>query len=279
MVQQLFNGYEPNRVYKTDNYYMFSFLQENRNIVFEKVRQLEVLIKAHGQQQPISVNEKMEIIDGQHRFQACKNLGATVEFMIRPGATAQNALHHNQGGSNWKLKDRIHYYAETGNEDYKILRDWSEQNADISIAMVASILRGTGENRAMYLTQNGELKSLKSQRALKESSYIGSDIHVGLFKIRDIESARRRLYCVRSILDALPAGKVANGKIVSALIKIMKNEKFKYDQLVFQIKSYPTKIYPVTTTEECVKMLDDLYNYKKRIDNRVALYQYDSRRK
>jgi hypothetical protein len=102
---------------------------------------------------------------------------------------------------------------------------------------------------------------------------------VGLFKIADIHGARRRLYCIRAVLDALPDGKVAKGKVVSALIKIMRIEQFKHDQLVFQIKSYPTKIHPVTSTDDCVKMFDELYNYKRRNDKRVTLYEYDSRRK
>jgi hypothetical protein len=279
MVQQLFNGYEPNRVYKTDNYKMFSMLAENRNVSIEKVRQLEILIKMHGQQAPISVNEKMEIIDGQHRFLACENLGATVEFMIRPGATAQSALYHNQGGNNWKLKDHIHYYAKTGNEHYKILFDWIEKNPDISAQSIASILRGSLENRWMYFSKNGELTSNHKLKELKGNYPIGSDVQVGLFKIADIHGARRRLYCIRAVLDALPDGKVAKGKVVSALIKIMRIEQFKHDQLVFQIKSYPTKIHPVTSTDDCVKMFDELYNYKRRNDKRVTLYEYDSRRK
>lgn len=279
MVQQLFNGYEPNRVYKTDDYDAFSFLHENRDVSIQKVSQLETLIKMHGQQAPIHVNEKMQIIDGQHRFHACKNLGTTVEFMIRPGTVGQNALYYNQGGSNWKLKDCIDYYAKTGNEHYKILSKWIEDNPDMAPPVLATILRGGLTTRFMYLSKDGGLISDKVAKHKTGSSPIGSDVHVGLFKIRDLEGARRRLYQVRAILDALPTGKVAKGKVVSAMIKMMRNEQFKYDQLVFQIKSYPTKIYPVTSTDDCVKMFDDLYNYKKRNDKRVTLYQYDSRRK
>lgn len=279
MVQQLFNGYEPNRVYKTDNYDAFSFLNENRYVSIQKVSQLEVLIKMHGQQAPIHVNEKMQIIDGQHRFHACKNLGVPVEFMIRPGTVAQNALYYNQGGSNWKLKDCIDYYAKTGNEHYKILSKWIEGNPDMAPAVLATILRGELTNRYMYLSKDGALISSDVGKHKAGSTGIGSDVQVGLFKIRDLEGARRRLYQIRAVLDALPTGKLAKGKVVSAMIKMMRNEEFKYDQLVLQIKLYPTKIYPVTSTDECVKMFDDLYNYKKRNERRVTLYQYDSRRK
>ena len=279
MVQQLFNGYEPNKIYATDNYNMFSFILGNRAIEMKDVRRLEILIKLHGQEQPIFVNEKMEIIDGQHRFCACKNLGRSVEFIIRPGTNAANALNSNTGGHNWNIDNRIGYYAQTENEDYKILWKWRSENPDIPATVIAAILRGSLENRYMYISEDGKLTTHKNRKKGVEYSTIGNDVQVGEFKIRDLVSARNRIEAIRTILDVLPAGKTSKGKAASALIKIMRNEHFDYKRLAERIQRLPSYIHPVTTTDECVKMFDEVYNYNKRGKNRTPLYEYDSRRK
>ena len=72
-------------VMKTTNYDMFKFMEGNRqtnssnlNQIIESMKEKQLII-------PITVNEKFEIIDGQHRFKACKYLGLPVYFIIEKG--------------------------------------------------------------------------------------------------------------------------------------------------------------------------------------------------
>ena len=68
-------------IYETRDYKAFSFITGNRNINkshLEKLRKsmMEMLIPI-----PIVVNEKLQIIDGQHRYMICKEEGWTLTFM------------------------------------------------------------------------------------------------------------------------------------------------------------------------------------------------------
>ena len=74
-----------NVVFSTTKYDMFSFLDANRKL---NVRNYSKLINSMKEEQlkiPIIVNEKFQIIDGQHRFTAEKELGLPVYYMVQKG--------------------------------------------------------------------------------------------------------------------------------------------------------------------------------------------------
>lgn len=73
-------------VYKTSDYTIFSFMEDNRVVNADIVRKIKEKIQEFGWiREPILVNEKLQIIDGQHRFTALKELGFPVEFIIDEG--------------------------------------------------------------------------------------------------------------------------------------------------------------------------------------------------
>ena len=60
---------------ETNNYDIFKNMLGNREL---KDKNYKKLMRSINEKQliiPILVNEKFEIIDGQHRFSACKSLG------------------------------------------------------------------------------------------------------------------------------------------------------------------------------------------------------------
>ena len=68
------------RILTTTNYDQFTFLKSNREIDQNHVYRLVKLIKdAEGhQKEPVIVNEKLEVISGQHRIKADEKLGMRV---------------------------------------------------------------------------------------------------------------------------------------------------------------------------------------------------------
>lgn len=68
------------QILETTNYAMFSFLQENRQPHNRPM--LAESIKKHGLLMPIDVNANLQIIDGQHRFLACMQLGLPVQYRV-----------------------------------------------------------------------------------------------------------------------------------------------------------------------------------------------------
>ena len=110
--------------YKTSNYELFTRLEGNRPVLSNRVTKIKGSITKNGYIfNPIVVNEKMEIIDGQGRFEALKMLGRPIDYVIAEGAGLQECIALNASGTIWTITDYINSYCEMGNENYIRLRD------------------------------------------------------------------------------------------------------------------------------------------------------------
>ena len=74
-----------NEVYETNDYSQFKFLNNNRDISTKHVNKLIKSMKEKRLISPILINESGQIIDGQHRFEAQKNLGFPVPYIVQKG--------------------------------------------------------------------------------------------------------------------------------------------------------------------------------------------------
>src|ERR1035438_3196611 len=108
---------------KSTNYSNFKMVDNNRNINNGLVERLTHSIEKLGyiEARPILVNDNMEIIDGQHRFLACKKLGLPIVYAQYNGeATDEDIIVElNTTQLIWRLADYIHHYAVKGVKFHK----------------------------------------------------------------------------------------------------------------------------------------------------------------
>lgn len=103
---------------KTNNYPMFKNMIGNREI---KDKNYKKLIRSMSEKQliiPILVNEKLEIIDGQHRFNACKTLQLPVYYYIIPGYEIEDVKRANLVSCNWNLDDYLNLHIQLAKGEY-----------------------------------------------------------------------------------------------------------------------------------------------------------------
>lgn len=111
-----------NTLLTTTNYNMFRLADYNRNVEPQHVQQLINEAKAgHKFLQPVIVNEKMEVIDGQHRLKAIQELKQPVEYIIKPGTGKDDVISMNNTQKSWSPKAWIQSYANAGNRNYQAL--------------------------------------------------------------------------------------------------------------------------------------------------------------
>ena len=122
-------------VMKTKNYEMFRFMDGNRetnpsnlNQIIESMKEKQLVI-------PITVNERFEIIDGQHRFKACQYLGYPVYYVMEQGYTIDDVIRANvNGGRKWFDADYLHRYCKLGVDRYlkiqKVIEDFNISTND-----------------------------------------------------------------------------------------------------------------------------------------------------
>lgn len=146
-------------VYETKNYNNFKYLKGNRDILNKRKETIIQSIQENGWiTNPIVVNENMEIIDGQGRFEALKELGMPVQYVIAEGATIETCITLNFRQKNWTSDDYIKCFADLGNTNYVILKKCMETyglGCDATAVLLSSNFSDTQKNKTI---QRGEFK-------------------------------------------------------------------------------------------------------------------------
>lgn len=96
------------QIYMTYDYGMFKGIKGNRIINPTNYAKLLTSMKEEYLYEPILVNEKFEIIDGQHRFNVCKALGYPVLYHIKYGYGMAQVKRANLSGVNWGKAEFLH---------------------------------------------------------------------------------------------------------------------------------------------------------------------------
>lgn len=111
------------QIVKTTDYSSFKLILSNREVDANHVRKLVKSITRKNLLfiRPLIVNDKMQLIDGQHRLAAAKEIKAEVYYLKVEGLTKADIAVLNTAQKNWTGSDFINFYAVEGNEHYKNL--------------------------------------------------------------------------------------------------------------------------------------------------------------
>lgn len=106
--------------YRTSDYYsLFCRLEGNRPVLTARVQKILLSIKRDGYIfNPLVVNEKYQIIDGQGRFEALKTLGLPIDYVVAPGTGRAECITLNAYNTKWTTLDFISSYGEDSNINY-----------------------------------------------------------------------------------------------------------------------------------------------------------------
>lgn len=142
------------------NYDKFKFVSGNRPISESNVNSLVNSIQRYGYQssKPITVNKDFEIIDGQHRFIACKKLGLPIIFEFTPDGVNSDELmiELNKTQRIWRLAEYINHYAEKDIPFYVECRRFEEEHK-LGVSNTLALCGKTHEAREIRKGINIEL--------------------------------------------------------------------------------------------------------------------------
>lgn len=131
---------QDNIIYCTNDYTIFKKLCGNRDVLDQRKNTIKSSIIENGYiRNPIVVNEKLEIIDGQGRFEALKELKMPVEYVIAHGAGQKECIALNVNQKNWKTIDYIKSFAEMGIEEYKFIESMCAMFPDSDPAQIVGV--------------------------------------------------------------------------------------------------------------------------------------------
>lgn len=238
-------------VKKTRDYSMFTILERNRDVEEAAVNNLVVSIRKRGQLQPIIVNQSLEVIDGQHRLEACQILGYEVAYLISNNASIKDVVLINNSQKPWNYKDYIKTFSHTNHwnhREYEKLKSYVKTYG-FGFTICRNLLVG-------HFQAGGATNPQKAFEA-------------GNFKVKDLQKAERwgnQLLKIKAFASHL----VRVGKFCMAFVKVQKLEEFSLLLAYEQIEKNVRKFDRCQNQEDWDEAMVKAYNYnlkgnKKRI--------------
>ena len=223
------------------NYEMFGLnKKKNRPINKSNVKKLKIEISKVGIINPILVDSNFNILDGQHRFAALKELGRSVPYIINQTLSPEYIPKLNASGTAWKLWDYICSYANE-DDDYLKLKDKINEYKflGVSTACVIFSAKNTGRLNITKL------------------------IKIGEFEFKDRSVVASYLQEVREHHLSMPTNTAI------AIKEIMEeNEMFDRQRFLRFIKQ-GTRIPNFNDVKPARKYVSDFYNFRLRSENKI----------
>jgi hypothetical protein len=232
-----------NTIHATTEYNKFKFLKGNRKVLRDRVNALKESMLIETLLTPITVNENYEIIDGQHRFQALKELGKSINYIIQPGLTIKDAIRMNQNVKTWALKDYEHTHLTSENKNYIMFNEFKSKYK-FGFNECLTLLTGSPHTHELPRFKNGELKITKLEEATHKAELIW------LLSDLSPKGFRRRVF-------------------VYAMIHVLNNPNFIFSEFLVRLKRKPEDLKIRTTKYETLVDVENIYN--KNRTNKIWL--------
>lgn len=231
------------KVYETNDYEKFKTLTGNRTTDVRRIRKIEDSIKNVGYiHNPIIVNEKFEVIDGQGRLEALKKLHMSVPYVVQEGIGVKECISMNINQTNWKHIDYIKSYVDIGNQSYIYLYDLIKKFPNISTLVVEYAVSETIRFDVSSL-MDGKFECTEAQylNAFNKLQYLEN------FNFLDYKNINGRNWCfLYALCFCYDCKKVDNKKLIE------------------KVRTYSYMIDAFVSQLQCLQLLEKIYNMKTR---------------
>jgi hypothetical protein len=228
----------------TNDYELFTFIDGNRDININQLSRLSESIDEDYIPVPIIVNEKKQIIDGQHRYEVVKTLKKPVYFIEIAGLKLPEVHRLNNNTKNWTATEYMNGYAKLGYPDYIQYKEFKK-------------LYNFGHNETMALLQN------KSSR-----NNAFKDFREGLFKIASYKKAEKVAEKITMIKQYYDGYK--RRSFVFAMMNLFQNEEYNHAEFLHKLSFQSIRLVDCTTVKQYISLVEDIYNYHRK--DKIRLY-------
>jgi len=236
------------KILQTTNYDKFRDIRGNREINREHLKKLSnsILDDNMLDLNPIIVNEKMEVLDGQHRLLACKSLGIPVSYVVAENGGIKEVRMLNSNIRNWTMKNYLDSYISRGMEEYIKLQKFMDKTGS-TLGVSILLLTGNLSKSSQSVTEdyrNGDFKAVQEQYAYDMIKKITE-----LSKFCEDECYRNR-------------------EFISALGFVYRNG-YTHEELLDKIKSSHVNFMGLQTRKQYIRKFEDILSWKQKAPVRL----------
>ena len=219
-------------VHTTTDYSQFKFINGNRDIVPLHVERLKKSMQKRYLFTIIVVNENMEIIDGQNRFTAIKDLGLELNYVIMKDYELVDVQELNKNNKSWKQADFLKGYIKLGFDDYIQYDNFQKK---YQLPFNESMLLLSGQDNGQFV------KDVFNQ---------------GNFKIKSLDKA---IEIANKLQRLEPYYKTWRNKFfVRTMVQKFKEEGFDFEHFFEVVKSNPNVLEDKANIAQCKMLVDTI---------------------
>lgn len=237
------------KIQTTKDYAIFRTIAGNRTLnksnlknITKSVAEMNMLAA-----QPIIVNEDMEIVDGQHRFQIARDNKFPVYYVVIEGGDLRAVQLLNNTARRWNREDYVKSFASMGNMNYKRLWEFAQETGEsIGVSIVAIL--GHGGGSVSNKLKNGLLE----------------------FTAEDIEYGETILGIRDEVIKHFD-GPVERQEYLIRALRVV-DQKGYTNELLEAFTKRGIKIKHQPSESEYLREFENILNYKTREKNLVRLF-------
>ncbi len=227
-------------IYETYNYELFKTLEGNRGTNKGHIKSLTSSMEEIYLISPVIVNSKMEIIDGQHRYEAAKGLGLPIRYIIDKDASLRAVQLLNAKSKDWTPTDYMESYISLGNKEYVKYKLFYEK----------------------YKFNHTSCQALLNGNSAIRGQSSASQFNEGLFVCKDYDHATKIADLVKLSGEYYAGYK--RRSYIFAIAELMKNNNFDYKQFLIKLNTQRDKMFDCTSKLKYIELIEDIYNYRSR---------------
>lgn len=246
-----------NLIFETKNYDKIKKLSGNREVDKNNVKNIKKSIEKNGykKSKPISIDKNLEIIDGQHRKEACKELNISVPFMIETNHNDSLKLTQdlNSNQKNWKITDFINSYADRGFEDYILFNNFLKDE-NISSSLLIWLLYHSRSGEVQLDIKTGKLTCTEKQ-------------------LVEIKKTINKAKEIRSMIpyNSVQYKNFMKDKVLIPLILIMNQKSYNHSRMIKQIQEEYFSL-DMSNMSNAGTSLVNIYNKRLSKQNKLPDY-------
>jgi hypothetical protein len=225
------------QVHTTSDYFLFKSIDGNRNLNLLHLNRLKQSMSDNYLFTIMIVNENNEIIDGQHRFECCKDLNLPINYIKIPGYGLNEVHILNQNSKTWNCNDYCEGYINLGYKDYAVFKEFIDKykigHFEAMSLLSGSHIKTTAE---FFNSGNFKVKSLKHAEDTMEKILMIEPYYVGI---------RRRSF-------------------LWAMMGLLKNENFYFTEFLQKLKIQPTALQDCNNITNYKILIEEIYNYRRK---------------
>ena len=221
---------------KTNKYNMFKNILGNRDL---RGTNYNKLIKSMQEKQliiPILCNGKLEIIDGQHRYEACKELGYPLYYYVVDGYEIDDVKRANLVSCNWVVDDYLKLNIEIGKKDYIEFKKIKDEF-------------GISTSQLLDIFAKFQDTSLKETRMIFED---------GSFQLEALDEV---LNFLNNLNDFNSFREYTSFSFIKAFLKISSLAEYSHKTMKKRLERQPYKLEKRASYKDYIELLVDIYNY------------------